>query len=81
MTYEAIIDGARGINYFGGSIDVTLNPRDKQLGYNWTFWDRILKPLLAELNDKSPLHEALIAPNSKFPVKVEDGSVWTRDDR
>jgi hypothetical protein len=72
MTYEAIICGARGINWFGGSIDVTLNERDEKLGYNWTFWDRILKPLVAELNDKSPLHEALIAPNSKLPVKVQE---------
>jgi hypothetical protein len=72
MTYEAIICGARGINYFGGSIDNTLSDRDKPLGYNWTFWDRILKPLMAELNDKSPLHEALIAPNSKLPVKVQE---------
>jgi hypothetical protein len=71
MTYEAIIDGARGINYFGGANLTTLNDRDRKLGYNWTFWDRILKPLLAELNDKSPLHDALIAPDSKLPVKVQ----------
>ena len=73
MTYEAIINGARGINYFGGGHRVaqTLNERDRQLGYNWTFWERILKPLLAEINEKSPLHEALLAPNSKLPVKAE----------
>jgi hypothetical protein len=73
MTYEAIIDGARGINYFGGGQRVaqTLNERDAKLGYNWTFWERILKPLLAEINETSPLHEALIAPNSKLPVKAE----------
>ena len=71
MTYEAIIDGARGINYFGGCADVSLNPRDKKLGYNWTFWERVLKPVLAEINENSPLHEALIAPNSKLPVKVD----------
>ena len=71
MTYEAIIDGARGVNYFGGSNPTTLNERDAKLGYNWTFWDRILKPLLTELNEKSPLHDALIAPDSKLPVKVQ----------
>jgi hypothetical protein len=73
MTYEAIIDGARGINYFGGGQRVaqTLNERDAKLGYNWTFWERILKPLLAEINESSPLHEALIAPNSKLPVKAD----------
>ena len=73
MMYQAIIDGARGINYFGGgqATHQTLNERDAKLGYNWTFWERILKPLLAELNEKSPLHQALIAPNSNLPVKAE----------
>jgi len=71
MTYEAIIDGARGLNYFGGANLTTLNERDRKLGYNWTFWDRILKPLLAEINEKSPLHEALVAANSKLPVKSD----------
>jgi len=73
MTYQAIINGARGLNYFGGgqATHLTLNRRDAKLGYNWTFWDRILKPLLAEINEKSPLHQALIAPDSKLPVTVE----------
>jgi len=71
MTYEAIINGARGINYFGGAAPTTLNERDAKLGFNWTFWNRILKPLLAEINEKSPLHAALLAPNSTLPVKVD----------
>jgi hypothetical protein len=75
MTYEAIIDGARGVNYFGGSIPTTLNERDKKLGYNWTFWDRILKPLLGEINANSPLGEALIAPDSKLPIKASGEGV------
>jgi hypothetical protein len=73
MTYQAIIDGARGLNYFGGGNLKTLNDRDRKLGFNWTFWDRILKPLLAEVNDKSPLHAGLLAPNSKLPVQVQPG--------
>jgi hypothetical protein len=73
MTYEAIIDGARGINYFGGANLSTLNERDAKLGYNWTFWDRIVKPLLTEINAKSPLKDALIAPISKLPIKVTGG--------
>lgn len=73
MTYQTIINGARGINWFGGGSLQTLNERDRALGFNWTFWDRILKPLLAELNEKSPLHEALVAPNSKLPVRVQGG--------
>jgi hypothetical protein len=77
MTYEAIIDGARGVNYFGGGWheDRVLNARDAKLGYNWTFWDRILKPLLGEINANSPLGEALIAPDSKLPIKASGEGV------
>ncbi len=70
MTYEAIIDGARGLNYFGGANKACLNERDEKLGYNWTFWESILKPLLAEINEKSPLNAALIAPESKIKLKT-----------
>ena len=41
MTYEAIINGARGVVYFGGNLPMTLNERDKPLGWNWTFWQRV----------------------------------------
>ncbi len=71
MTYDAIINGANTLNYFGGANKLTLNERDAALGYNWTFWERVLKPLLAEINAKSPLADALIAPNSKLPIKVK----------
>jgi hypothetical protein len=70
MTYDAIINGARGVNYFGGANRLSLNDRDARLGYNWTFWERVLKPLLTEINAKGPLAEALVAPHSKLPIKV-----------
>ena len=37
MTYEAIINGARGINYFGGGLPGGLNEEDRKLGWNWHF--------------------------------------------
>ncbi|HWB52832.1 MAG TPA: hypothetical protein VG722_01520 [Tepidisphaeraceae bacterium] len=71
MTYQAIIDGSRGFDYFGGNITQDLTDRDKKLGWNWRFWDRVLKPVLAEINADSPLHAALLAPNSTLPIAVE----------
>lgn len=71
MTYEVIINGARGLNYFGGNVEQVMTPEDKALHWNWHFWNRVLKYVLEEINEKSPLHPALIAPNSKRPVKVE----------
>jgi hypothetical protein len=75
MTYEAIINGARGMIYFGGNLPMTLNERDKPLGWNWTFWQRVLRPVIEEIGDKSPLAEALVAPNSKIPVKAKEKNI------
>ncbi len=70
MTYQSIIDGARGLVYFGGNVERGMNARDKKLGWNWTFYYRVLKPVLNQLNPSGPLFPALVAPNSKLPVKL-----------
>jgi hypothetical protein len=70
MAYEAIIAGARGLTYFGGGLPQTLNERDKPLGFNWTYFDRVMRPLLEEIGPKSPILPALLAPNSKIQLKV-----------
>ena len=77
MAYEAIINGARGLNFFGGNNPGALNPRDAKLGWNWTFWSRVLKPVIEEIGRKSPLHPALVAPDSKLPITVAGpGMEW-----
>jgi hypothetical protein len=70
MSYEAIINGARGLTYFGGGLQATLNERDRALGWNWTYWERVMKPLLQELRADSPIAAALVAPDSKLEIKV-----------
>lgn len=70
MAYQAIINGASGLNFFGGDLAKSLNARDAKLGWNWTFYERVLKPLLDELNPNGPLYPALIAPRSQIEVKV-----------
>jgi hypothetical protein len=75
MAYAAIINGARGLNYQGGEREGSLNDRDAKLGWNWTFWDDVMRRLLRELNERSPLHPALLAADSKLPVKVTDNDV------
>jgi hypothetical protein len=70
MAYAAIINGARGLNWQGGERPLSLNARDTKLGWNWTYWDFVMRRLFAELNENSPLHPALIAPNSKIDVKI-----------
>jgi hypothetical protein len=70
MTYAAIINGARGLNYFGGELPQTLSEADKPLGWNWRYWKRVLRPVIEEIGEKSPLYPALVAPDSTLPVKV-----------
>ncbi len=72
MTYQAIIDGARGLVYFGGNVKAGLNTRDAAYGWNWTFYHNVLKPVLDQLSPKGPLYPALIAPASKLKI-TSDG--------
>ena len=44
---------------------------DAKLGWNWTFWRRVMRRLILEIGEKSPLYPALLAPNSKLPVTVK----------
>jgi len=70
MAYQAIIHGARGLMYFGGTVAATLTPQDAQLGWNWTFWNQVLKRVVQELGDNSLLASALVTSNSTLPITV-----------
>jgi len=73
MTYQAIIDGANGIMYFGGYI--VLNDRDSKLGFNWTYWYDVLKPLFREIGPGSELYPVITAPSSDdVEITVEGAS-------
>ncbi len=69
MTYQAIINGARGLLYFGGHLEKSLSPQDAKLGWNWTHWRTVLRPVIEQIGSKSPLYPALVAPDSAMPVK------------
>jgi hypothetical protein len=71
MVYQAIINGARGLMFFGGSLPQTIAPQDRKFGWNWKFWYRVLRPVIEEIGTKSPLYPALVAPDSKLPVRVK----------
>jgi hypothetical protein len=73
MTYQAIINGARGLIYFGGNVTQAMSPEDAALGWNWTFWNHVLRPVIEEIGNHSPLSPALVAPDSQLPIKVSNG--------
>jgi hypothetical protein len=69
MAYQAIVNGARGLTFFGGNIAATLNAQDAPYGWNWTFWTNVLKPLVQQLGDNGLLADALVAPASTLPIR------------
>ena len=74
MAYQSIINGARGLVYFGGQLPQTLNERDTALGWNWTYWDGVLRRVVEEVGDHSRIAPALTVPDSKLPVRSKHTS-------
>lgn len=74
MAYQAIVNGARGLVFFGGQLTQVMRPRDAQLSWNWTFWDLVLRPLLVELTSPSVL-PALIAPVAQAAVTASAADI------
>ena len=74
MAYDAIVNGARSLAFYGGNIAGCWNASDRQYGWNWTFWSTVLKPLLGELDASSPLAPALVSPASNQVLASNDTS-------
>jgi hypothetical protein len=68
MSYQAIIHGARGLIYFGGNTKPSMSEEDLKLGWNWRFWNNVLRRIVLEVGDKSPLAPALVARDSEIPI-------------
>jgi hypothetical protein len=72
MAYDAIINGARGLIFFGGNIPTCQSPADAALGWNWTFWNGVLKGLVGELGRHGRLYPALLVPDTGPRVRTDD---------
>jgi hypothetical protein len=74
MAYDAIVNGARSLAFYGGNIPGCWSAGDRQYGWNWTFWSTVLKPLLAELGATSPLAPALVSASTTQTLQPSDAS-------
>jgi hypothetical protein len=81
MAYQAIVNGARGLLFFGGHLTQITRPRDAKAGWNWTFWELVLRPLLLELTSTA-VGPALVAPNAHATVtaSTQDVELVARQD-
>jgi hypothetical protein len=68
MAYEAIAAGARGLFFFGGHLTQIARGADADAGWNWTFWERVMRPLLGELRSTA-VGPALVAPPAKATIR------------
>jgi hypothetical protein len=64
MVYDAIINGARALAFYGGNNPKCWGPFDGRRGWNWSFWDSVLEPLVREIGAGSPLAPALVQPGT-----------------
>jgi hypothetical protein len=69
MAYQAIVNGAQGLIFFGGHLTEIAPPQDAAAGWNWTFWERVLAPVIEELSSPA-LAPALTAPKAKAAVRT-----------
>jgi hypothetical protein len=74
MAYQAIVAGARGLAFFGGHLTQVMRPADARAGWNWTFFEQVLKPLLQELSSTA-VAPALVAPTARAPVTASTKDV------
>jgi hypothetical protein len=79
MAYDAIVAGARGLFFFGGQFKQVMNATDKKLGWNWTYWRGVQRPLLEELTDAMHM-PALTAPlaSAKITASAPDIGISAR---
>ena len=72
MIYDAILNGARSLAFYGGNLDRCWNESDAARGWNWTFWDTVLEDLVREINAESPIAPALVNPGSTKTLESTD---------
>ncbi len=74
MAYQSIVAGARGLVFFGGDLAQVMRPADDAVGWNWTFWHTVLKPVVQELTSTA-VGPALLAPDAPNQVKANQTDV------
>jgi hypothetical protein len=72
MAYDAIVNGARALAFYGGQNPRCWGQLDAAGGWNWTYWERVLEPLVRELSRLTP---ALVSPGTTRELPTSERSV------
>jgi hypothetical protein len=73
MIYDAIVNGARALAFYGGQNPKCWGQLDAAGGWNWTFWERVLEPLVRDLS--GPINVALVNPGSTRELPTSNRAV------
>jgi len=60
MAYDAILNGAKALTFFGGNNSGCFSAGDATYGWNWSFWQNVLEPVVQQLSASSPFAPALV---------------------
>jgi hypothetical protein len=74
MIYDAILNGARNLAFYGGNLPRCWNAADSTYGWSWTFWNTVLKGLVQEIAADSPIAPALVNPASSRTLSSSDAT-------
>jgi hypothetical protein len=74
MIYDAILNGARNLAFYGGNLPRCWNESDTAHGWSWTFWNSVLKSLIQEIAADSPIAPALVNPASTKALTSNDAT-------
>ena len=73
MAYDAIVNGAKALTFYGGTNAGCFSGSDETYGWNWSFWQSVLKPLVQQLSSSSAIAPALVNA-AKAPQVTTGGS-------
>ena len=76
MAYDAILNGAKALTFYGGGSPGCFSGSDGTYGWNWTFWQSVLEPLVRQLSASSPLGPAIV--NTAGPLRVTSARADTQ---
>jgi L,D-peptidoglycan transpeptidase YkuD (ErfK/YbiS/YcfS/YnhG family) len=72
MAYDAIVNGAGALAFYGGQNPRCWGQLDALGGWNWTFWATALEPLVRELGPRSAIAPALVDRGSTRVLPTSD---------
>ncbi len=75
MAYDAILNGAKALTFFGGNNSGCFSAGDATYGWNWSFWQSVLQPVVQQLSASSPIAPALV--NAAKAPRVTTGGTGT----